>query len=76
MARTHVPEILYLVAHREEVPLCEIQNALSLIPNNLAHIIDLMEANEMVERKTRGREIFFKLGPAGKRIVLPEVERG
>jgi DNA-binding MarR family transcriptional regulator len=74
LSRAHVKQILDLVSFQEEVSLQKIQTALRIKANNLTRILDLMEANELIERKVYGREKILCLGDTGRRLLVDEAD--
>ena len=72
LQKTHVREILNLVAEQAIDSQVKIRHHLSLRPANLTRILNLMEANELIVRKKDGREKRILLGPEGGKLIDPD----
>ena len=72
--RKHVRDILNLVPERGEIPQSRIKEKLDLRPANLTRVLDIMEANELIERRQDGRENLVRLGPDGVELVRKQGE--
>ncbi len=68
LERTHFSEILAMIAPGKYVAQQEIGQRLGLQRANLTRILNLMEANELIERETIGRENRIRLGQNGIKI--------
>lgn len=64
----HVIEILKIIYGTDEVARSEVKLKLGVKSPNLTRILDLMEANELIERRKRGNEIFLRIGTNGLRL--------
>ena len=66
MTRSHVTEIVEMVADNDRIYQSDIGKAWNLRPANLTRILNLMEANELIVRRTEGRKKRIELGPLGR----------
>ncbi len=71
--RAHVKEILRLVLDGPRSQK-DIEGELGLKPPNAVRILKMMEANELIERQTVGRENRIIPGPVGERLRESLVE--
>ena len=69
LTRAHVPQILEMVADDEPVSISEIRRRLNLKSANLTRILDMMEANELIEREAAGKEKLLRLGMNGLKLL-------
>ena len=67
--KAHVRQILEIVAGEAAGSLASIRDALGLRPANLTRILKLMEANDLIVRRTEGRSKRIMLGPAGRQLT-------
>ena len=71
----HVRQILELVRSGRATRQSEIGKALGLKPANLTRILNVLDANELIERRTEGREKLIRPGPGIDRIPsAPETD--
>jgi len=63
----HVEQILDLLLSGRATKQSEIQKILDLKKANLTRVLNVMEANELIERRTEGREKFILPGPGIER---------
>ncbi|NNC06145.1 hypothetical protein HJC10_25215 [Corallococcus exiguus] len=75
LERTHVSEILKLVRAGEVrdpngVPQALLRSELGLKKANLTRILNVMEANELIERRGTGRENLIRLGRAVRELAM------
>ena len=62
----HVKQILELVRSGRPMKQADIKEALGLQPANLTRVLNVMEANELIERRSEGRENTIHPGPGLK----------
>lgn len=83
--KAHVKAVLDLIQAEKALSQKEIQGKLGLKRPNMTRILNLMEANELIERRKEGRENSIVLGPAAldhlqaheeERAAAPEIPRG
>jgi hypothetical protein len=72
----HVREILGLIAGGRRVKQSEILKALGLRSANLTRILNVMESNDLIERKAEGREKLIGPGPELERVLPAPVKGG
>jgi DNA primase len=71
----HVEQILDLLLSGRATKLAEIKEALGLKSANLTRVLNVMEANELIERRTEGREKLICPGPGIERVrPAPETD--
>jgi len=71
----HVEEILDLLLSGRATKQAEIMQALRLRPANLTRVLNVMEANELIERRTEGRGKLIRPGPGIERVrPTPEMD--
>jgi hypothetical protein len=64
----HVQEILDLLLSGRATKQAEIKATLGLRAANLTRVLNVMEANELIERSTEGREKLIRPGPGIERV--------
>lgn len=67
LKKAHVKLILDLVTRGEVTKQNELQKFLGLKSANLTRILNLMEANDLIQRRTLGREKVIETGPNSER---------
>ncbi|MEZ5583079.1 MAG: MarR family transcriptional regulator [Candidatus Competibacteraceae bacterium] len=72
LQRTHALEIVALVKSGQATTQQAIQEQLGLKEANLSRILKLLEANELIVRRKKGRENHLLPGPALARVELPQ----
>lgn len=68
LKKAHVEQILDLVTKGGVTKQNDLQKTLGLKSANLTRILNLMEANDLIERRTIGREKRIETGPNGERF--------
>lgn len=68
LERKYVRDILELLITDSVNEQAEIRNRLKLTQPNLTRVLDLMENNELIARRKRGRKNFLELGVNGERF--------
>lgn len=63
----HVQQILDLICSGRATKQSEIKEALGLRAANLTRVLNVMEANDLIERRTDGREKLIQPGPGIER---------
>ena len=77
LKRAHVLEILNLLVDGSVRTQGDIKRELDLLPANLTRILNMMESNELIERKIAGREKQIVPGPnAGRFLPVRHERRG
>jgi DNA-binding MarR family transcriptional regulator len=74
LKRAHVKEILEMIASGRVDTRKEIQDRLHLRQPNLTRILNMMEANELIETQSVGREKRIRLGPMGRSRAISNAE--
>ncbi len=64
----HVEQILDLLLSGRASKQADIKEAFRLRPANLTRVLNIMEANDLIERRTEGREKLIRPGPGIERI--------